>query len=340
MNDQIQKLINAFSEGQDLDEALVDTFLDELSSEATTKPLMAALTAAWKCKGESSQELALIATNVLKRIGSFSIGSDVLDCCGTGGDHSGTFNISTTAAFILATAGIKVAKHGGRKTTSASGSIDLLEELGVPTFSGEQQIKETLKTQNLVFISSPATHKLLGRWKSVCKKLSFSGQTGLVGTLTNPIHLSHQLLGVPKYEWGTLMVEAQRIMGRKNAIVVFGEPQLDEASFCGRNHLWILKEGSVHKEEFDVSDFRGLASPYTIADIQGSNPKQNALLFKAIISGQASSPIVDTVCLNAGLGFYLVGKTSSIQDGFLQAKEIVHSGSSEQFFNEYINYNK
>ncbi len=323
--------------GKDLNEESVPEFISLLSDPQFTEDELAAITIDWKNKGETPNELALIAKYILNKIDTLQVGFDVVDCCGTGGDNSGTYNISTTCAFLAAACGLRVAKHGGRKTTSSSGSIDFLEILEVKTFSQAKDIKQELENKGLVFIASPATQNILGRWKGVCKKLKFFGQTGLIGTLTNPVNLSHQVLGVPKPEWGPLMLEALKILGRKRALVVHGHPTMDEASLCGKTQIWQLEEERTKYFELEPKELGfNIQNNYSLEELKGGNPEQNAKIFHQIINGQASKAILDTVLLNTALVLWLCGTVSSLDNGIQETNRIIGSGEVRRFLESFM----
>ena len=330
----IIELLDCLSAGQRLDQRLAIAFVDTLADPSTSEVEQAYLTAAWKAKGETPDELSSMASYILSKLHRIKCDFDVFDCCGTGGDHSGSFNISTSSALITACAGIKVAKHGGRKTTSASGSIDLLDALSIPTFTQPDQISESLKRTGLVFISSPALHGLLGRWKGVCRRLGFAGQTGLIGTLTNPVYLTHQIIGVPKPEWGPLMIEALKQLGRKRAMVIHGKPGLDEASYCGQNLLWTLKQGEITELTIDPKDL-GKTSCYSLNEIRGGNPEENAAIFSQLLEGKAPQAIFETVVLNTALILMLFDETNDLRTLINKVEDLLLSGEVLRFWQRF-----
>lgn len=342
--DTFQSLIARFQAGNDLDSQSAKNFISFLSNPNSSEDNLAELTKSWKKKGESPNDLFAIAREVLSRIENVNVDYKVIDCCGTGGDKSGTFNISTASAFLAASLGLKVAKHGGRKTTSKAGSIDFLEALGVPTFSDGKLIQKVLQENNLVFIASPATQQLLGRWKSVCGKLGFYGQTGLIGTLTNPVNLSYQIIGVPKVEWGPLMIETLKLLGRKKALVVhgstFGNIGLDEASLCGITQFWQLENNIISQFTINPQEL-GFAQNYQLQDIEGGTSEENAKIFLTFLEGNPPNSkheeaIRETIFYNTALLLWLYGKTPSIKDGIKLVKTTTESGESMRFFKEYI----
>ncbi|MDX1919677.1 MAG: anthranilate phosphoribosyltransferase [Candidatus Caenarcaniphilales bacterium] len=338
-----QHLIKLFSEGKDLDEQTAKDFISCLADPETTEEELAELTKAWKAKGETPQDLASIAKEILSRIETVEVDDETIDCCGTGGDNSHTFNISTASAFLAASLGLKVAKHGGRKTTSKSGSIDFLEALGVSTIAEPKRIKEALGQSGLVFIASPANQKLLGRWKGVCGKLGFYGQTGLIGTLTNPVNLTYQIIGVAKPEWGLLMAESLKLLGRKKALIVHGstlEGGLDEASLCGSTLFWKLENDEITQFTINPQEF-GINKNYELKDIKGGNPEENAKTFLFFLEGKtpktrSEEAIRETIFYNTALLLWIYGKTPTIKEGIQEAKNVTESGKALLFWKDYV----
>lgn len=339
MNSQISNFIDHFKSNQDINQSNVQDFINLLSSQDIHEIDIANLTSAWKIKGYKSQELVAIAQyiqdNYLDTITLDNLSTEqVIDCCGTGGDFSGSYNISTTMSIIMASMGITVAKHGGRSTTSQSGSIDFLEALKLPTLTQKEDIINSLENNNLAFIASPALHQLLGRWKGICKKLEFGGQTGLIGTLTNPVHLTHQVLGVPKHEWGNLMINALKELGRQRAIVVYGEPRLDEASLAGQTHIWELANNNIKEYSFSPQDM-GL-NLTSLDAIKGGSPEYNAKIFENIINNNCSQAIIDALSLNTALGLYILDKVQSIKDGISLTQSHLKENKLKKYYQELI----
>jgi anthranilate phosphoribosyltransferase len=313
---------------------LAHDFVECIAHPASTSVEIAALTAAWKAKGQSVEDL-LAVVNYLQAtyLPVIEVEGLVFDCCGTGGDGRGTFNISTALAFILATAGVRVAKHGGRRTTSASGSIDFLEALEVPTYSERETIQHTLGEKGLVFIASPILGKLLKRWKEVCRHLGLMGQTGLIGTLTNPVRVSRQLVGVHERSRCEMLGKALSRLGREKAAAVCSEPGLDELSTCGTNYVYLWEDGGSRELVIAPRDF-GLRIS-SVADLQGGTPLDNAATFRDLLNNQGPTGLLETMYLNAGFSLWLCGLASSIEEGIAKASELLRTGAVEDFFSRY-----
>jgi len=330
-----ERLFSLFRAGGDLDEQTAPEFIDFLANEESSSIEIAALTAAWKIKGYKSRELVVISRHLTEQVlSSLSLDSEVIvDCCGVGGDGANTFNISTASAFLVAASGLKVAKHGGRRTSSQTGSIDFLEELGVHAASETTEIRELFDKLGLVFIASPALGRLLAHWKQVCRQLEIPGQTGLIGTLTNPVNITHQLIGIPRPDWAAMMIEAMKSLGRQRGAVVFGEPGLDEISVCGKTSVWEFKEKeqAVVSYQLNPQDYQlGL---YELKDIQGGIPSTNARIFLELLKDpDRYLAIRDALLFNSGFLLYLSGESPSIEQGIAKIRTTLYNGLALKFF--------
>ncbi len=336
---EISKLIEIFKKGKDLEIESTKDFINCLADKEQSEMNLALLTTAWKLKGISSEELALIANHILDNyIGRVILPIDkneiLLDCCGVGGDDSQSFNISTTTAFVLACCGIKIAKHGGRKTTSQSGSIDLLDALNIKTIlsTNKEEIIKTLNEKKLLFIASPATQQILGKWKTVCQKLEFKGLTGLIGTLTNPININYQIIGVPKFEMGELMIEALKLLKRERACVVFGYPKLDEISICGNTHIWELNNNQILEYEINPEDY-GLGI-YRLDEIKGGDAEYNKKIFLDFLDNSAKEAIKNAVLFNSAFILNICKKAPSIKEAFTFLKFKLENNDFKKYFLE------
>lgn len=331
----LNQFISHLKNNKNIDNSNVQDFVSILSSQDIHEIDLGALTAAWKLKGYKPEELVSIANyirnNYLDCIKLEDLNStEIIDCCGTGGDFSGSYNISTTMAIILASMGITVAKHGGRSTTSQSGSIDFLEAINLPTLTDKPEIINSLNKNNLAFIASPALHQLLGRWKTICKKLEFGGQTGLIGTLTNPVNITHQILGVPKYEWGELLINSLQLLNRQRAIVVYGEPRLDEASIAGNTYIWELKNNTITEYKLTLEELG--FEKYSLDAIKGGSPEYNAQIFNNILSNNTSPELIKALSLNTSLGLYILDKTNNIQTGISQVEKYLKQDNLANYY--------
>jgi anthranilate phosphoribosyltransferase len=287
-------------------------------------------------RGETADEVAGMVAAIREKAQIIPFqAADVMDNCGTGGDGSQSFNISTTAAFVIAGAGITIAKHGNRSVSSRTGSADVLEKLGVPLSLPAAETTHLLKENNIAFLFAPHVHPGLKQVMQLRKVLRIPTIFNLIGPLTNPVPLDSQLLGIYRRDMLGMMAEALQKLGRKRAIVVNGAGHMDEASLAGDNHLVLLEEGkqtafTLHPEEVGLS-------VYPLEAIKGGDAADNAQILLRVLNGE-TGVYRDTVVLNAGLGIFANGKTNSIQEGIKMAQESIDSGAAKAKLQYLIDY--
>jgi anthranilate phosphoribosyltransferase len=310
----------SFSEEQ-MEEA-VDFILGEEVSESEIAAFLMGL----KSKGETVDEIAGIVRamkgNTLRFDRKFP---NVLDNCGTGGDGSSSFNVSTTSAFVIAGAGIPVAKHGNRSISSKTGSADVLEYLGVNLNLPSERTEEILQEIGIAFLFAPHVHPKLKKVMTVRKELKIPTIFNYIGPLTNPIELDYQLLGVNRRDLLNVFAEVLQKLGRKRAVVINGAGFMDEASLQGENHYTLLEDGEITSHVFNPEDVN--LPQYDNSQIKGGDSKENGEILLKVLKGEKGAPR-DTVLLNAGIGIYTAGKANSIIEGVKVAAEIIDSGAA------------
>lgn len=310
----------SFSE-QQMREA-VDFILGEEVSESEIAAFLMGL----KSKGETVDEIVGIVKalkgNTLKFNQRFA---NVLDNCGTGGDGSSSFNVSTTSAFVIAAAGIPVAKHGNRSISSKTGSADVLEYLGIHLDLPAERTEEVLQEIGIAFLFAPHVHPKLKKVMMVRRHLKIPTIFNFIGPLTNPIDLDYQLLGVYRRDLLNVFAEVLKQLGRKRAVVLNGAGHMDEASLQGENHLTILEDGNITNQSFHPEEV-GLPI-YDNSAIKGGDAKENAEILLNVLKGH-TGPCRDTVLVNAGIGIYTAGKAASIKEGVQAAKDIIDCGAA------------
>lgn len=332
MKDYIEKLIRR--ENLSIDEMKKAT--NACFTEHITDSEIAAFLTALRAKGETSDEITGITQMIRSQSEMSTITLDnVMDNCGTGGDQSNSFNISTTAAFVIAGAGVTVAKHGNRSVSSKTGSADVLEHLGVSLTFSKDQLGEILEDNQIAFLFAPHVHSTLKHFMKVRKELGMPTVFNAIGPLTNPISLDSQLLGVYKPDLLYVMGEALHKLGRKRAIVVNGAGSMDEASLAGKNDLLLLEDGdlipfTLHPDEVNLPT-------YTLDDIRGGDAKDNANILLNVLNGKPG-PYLDTVLLNAGLGLFANGAAHTILNGIDMARESIQSGAAMEKLQKLIMY--
>lgn len=307
-------------------------------ADTITDTEIAAFLTALRSKGETADEVTGIVNVIRSQSDLSSITlPNVMDNCGTGGDKSYSFNISTTSSFVIAGAGVTVAKHGNRSISSKTGSADVLEHLGVSLSFTKEHVEEMLQENHIAFLFAPHVHAKLKHFMKVRKELGLPTIFNAIGPLTNPIPLDSQFIGVYRPEMIQMIAESLLKLGRKRAIVVNGAGFMDEASLAGKNELILLDDGdlipfSLHPEEV------GLPT-YSNDDIRGGNAKDNAEILLSVLEGK-QGPYLDTVLLNAGLGLFANGAAHTIQDGVARARESIVSGAAMERLQRLIDYSQ
>jgi anthranilate phosphoribosyltransferase len=310
----------AFSEGQMKE--IVDVILGEEVSESEIAAFLMGL----KSKGETVEEITGIVKGMKENTLNFKKKfPNVLDNCGTGGDGSSSFNVSTTSAFVIAGAGIPVAKHGNRSISSKTGSADVLEYLGVNLNLPVDRTEEILQNLGIAFLFAPHVHPKLKKVTAVRRQLKIPTIFNFIGPLTNPIDLDFQLLGVNRRDLLPVFAEVLEKLGRKRALVINGAGCMDEASLQGENYYSLLEDGAITNHYFSPEDV-GLPQ-YDNNEIRGGDSRENAEILKNVLTGKKGA-YRDTVLLNAGIGIYTGGKARTLREGIALAKDVIDSGAA------------
>lgn len=281
---------------------------------------------ALKMKGETSTEMAGLAEVIHK--GSTKIPTkltETMDNCGTGGDRSFSFNISTTSAFALAAGGVEMAKHGNRSISSKSGSADVLESLGINLYLPAEELGEILDKTGIVFLFSQHLHPNMRFITGVRRELEIPTIMNLIGPLTHPLNLKYQLMGTSRRDLIEKTAETLNKLGRKRAIVISGPDNMDEASLSGLNKFALLNDGEISLHEFTAESL-GL-KPVGIKEIRGGEAAENAEILIDVLKGNDSA-YKETTILNVGLGLFAAEKAPSLEAGITLARDIIDSGAA------------
>jgi anthranilate phosphoribosyltransferase len=251
----------------------------------------------------------------------------VFDTCGTGGDGSGTFNISSAAAVVVAACGVRVAKHGNRSVSSRCGSADVFEKLGVRVDAAPAVVERTLADANVAFFFAPTFHPAMKHAGQARRELGMRTAFNLLGPLTNPAGATRQIVGVPRPELTELLAHALLRLGSERAWVVHGSDGLDEISTTGHTKVSECRGGVVHTFYLHPADV-GLpkAAP---ADLKGGDATDNAAIVRAVLDG-SRGPARDVVLLNAGAALLVAGRSSSIADGLALAARAIDEGDARR----------
>lgn len=252
----------------------------------------------------------------------------VIDTCGTGGDGSNTFNISTTAAFIVAAAGIPVAKHGNRAMSSRCGSADLLEALGIKVDLPPERVEKCLKEAGIGFLFAPAFHSAMKHVVGPRRELGFRTIFNVLGPLTNPAGANCQLLGVYDSDLTEVLAKVLQRLGVKRAMVVHGGGGLDELSLEGANRVSFLKDGAIETFTFRAED-AGLETASNKL-LRGETPSDNAQLTERILNGSEQGPPLAVVLFNAAAALMVAGVVSDFRTGIAMARQLINDGRAHE----------
>lgn len=302
------------------------------------KEEIASFLTALSVKGETAHEVAALAT--IMRSFALDVPAKAgiyMDNCGTGGDGLNTFNISTACAFVLAGAGVKMAKHGNRKISSASGSSDVLEALGIHTNISIEQTVELLEKEGIAFLYAPNVHPKLKRIGEVRRALGKPTIFNLVGPLTNPVPLSTQFTGINRPNFVMEYASVLQMLGRERAMVVSGPLGLDEASLAGQNTFVLVDKGDL--VPFSLTPEEAGLSYAPIEAIRGGNADENAAIMRKLLAGKQSA-YFDTVILNAGIGLFSYGIAETVKEGVEMAKDSIFSGRALQKLEAVVAYSE
>lgn len=322
LNDYTNKVLNGENLLREEMYAAANYIFNHLDQEDEIKRFLISL----HHKGETAEELVGIVDYIMEHCNKIDATPDCyFDNCGTGGDKLGTFNISTTAAFVLAGCGIKVAKHGNRKISSLSGSSDVLEQLNIAIDQTADQIKEQLDEIGLAFIHAPNFHPLLGKIREIRNTIPHATIFNLTGPLCNPIHLESQIVGISRKELLKEYIQALKILGRKRAIVVCGPKGIDEAALFGETSIAFLKDGEISYDT--ISTLPNLLNKHDLTAIIGGDAAYNAKIVESVLQGEKGA-YADTVIFNAALALVSFGKVDNLLDGIKMAKHAITSGEA------------
>ena len=285
-------------------------------------------------KGERPEELVGFAQTM--RANALQITpppGPVFDTCGTGGDRSGTFNISTAAAIVLAACGMRIAKHGNRSVSSQCGSADVLEALGVNIAAAPAVVEQCLKDVGVAFLFAPTFHPATKHAGQARKDLGVRTAFNLLGPLTNPARPTRQIVGVPRPELTELLARSLSLLGSERAWVVHGADGLDELSTTGYTKVSECRGHAVQTFYVHPADF-GLAKA-TPESLKGGDAKKNAGIVQAVLKGDKGAAR-DVVLLNAGAALFVAGQADTVKAGIAKAAEAIDSGSAMQVLSRLV----
>lgn len=320
----IQLAIHEVINGRDLDYAIARATMEEMMDGTATDIEMATLLTALRMKGETITEITACAEVMREKGAHIEPKGAVMDIVGTGGDEVGSFNISTTAAFVAAAGGVPVAKHGNRSVSSKSGAADVLEELGVVLSLTPEQNEKVLADTGICFLFAQGYHKSMKNVAPVRKGMGERTIFNVLGPLSNPARATMQLLGV--YDENLVMPMAQVLsnLGVTRGMVVCGG--MDEASLIGENKVCEIRDGRLIPYQLSPEKY-GL-SLCTVDDLRGGSPRVNAQITRDTLSGREQGAKREEILLNAGIALYLGLDGLTLDDGIKKAAELIDSGAA------------
>ncbi|MDR3074535.1 MAG: anthranilate phosphoribosyltransferase [Candidatus Methanoplasma sp.] len=306
------------------------TVMTEIMIGQTTQVQNAAFLAALSTKSanvETIDEISGCAAAMREQTVRVEHGADVMDIVGTGGDGSGSFNISTTSAIVVAAAGVKIAKHGNRAASSRCGTADCLEALHVNIDMSPEKCRRMLDDVGMCFLFAQRYHTSMKHVGPVRKELGFRTVFNILGPLTNPARPSMQLLGVYSESLVEPLAKVLSGLGVRRGFVVYGQDRLDEISVCAPTTVCEIRDGYYRSFEIRPEDF-GIAR-CSMADLTGGSPEENAAITRSVLNGKIG-PHRDAVLMNAGPALYIAGKAPDIMGGIELAAEIIDSGKAAE----------
>ena len=321
------------SHGRSLSEDEAAAVMRDIMSGEATPAQIGAFLVALRLKGETVDEIVGMARVMREHALKVPMVEALVDTCGTGGDASGTFNVSTAAAFVVAAAGGRVAKHGNRAMTSACGSADVLEALGAKIDLGPEQVARCLREVGFGFMFAQAFHPAMKHVAGPRREIGVRTVFNVLGPLTNPAGAAHQLLGVARAELAPLLAEALGRLGARHALVVHGHGGLDELSLSGPSSVHELRDGALREYAVSAEDV-GL-SPAPNEAVRGGSPKENAAALRGALDGKAG-PLRDITLLNAAAALVAADLAGDLKDGVARAARAIDSGAAREKLDAFV----
>jgi anthranilate phosphoribosyltransferase len=293
---------------------------------------LAALLVALRMKGETAEELAAAAAAMRERMVPLETGrSDVLDTCGTGGDGSDTFNISTATALVVAGCGVPVVKHGNRAVSSRAGSADVLEALGVPISCDADTCRRCLDSSGMAFCLAPNFHPAMKHVAAVRRRLGVRTLFNCLGPLANPAGAPFQLLGVGRAEWLDRLAGALARLGTRRAFLVCGRDGLDEVTLSGATMVREVQGDRVTTFEWTPADF-GL-EPCALDELRVATPEESAAAIRRVVMGE-EGPALRIVLANAAAALLVVGRAGNLPEGVSLARSAIAQGRAQSVLDQ------
>ncbi|MBZ0299057.1 MAG: anthranilate phosphoribosyltransferase [Anaerolineae bacterium] len=337
----IQRAIDVLSRFGHLQTEEAEAVMNQIMRGEATDAQIGAYLMALRMKGETQDEIVGSARAMRANATKVPVaidGADLLDTCGTGGDRSGTFNISTTVAFVAAGAGMKVAKHGNRAASSKCGSADVLGELGVNLDLTPEQVGQCVEEVGIGFLFAIKLHPAMKYAIGPRRQMGVRTIFNILGPLTNPAGAQRQLMGVFTPDLTDMLAHVLGELGTKSALIVSGYGGMDELTTTGPNHLSHYVEGQVESYELDPESL-GFEGAH-ISELLGDDAPTNARILRGVLDGTVDGPKRDVVLLNAGAALLAAGKVNDLETGVALARESIGSGAALKKVDELIAFSR
>lgn len=323
--------------GDGLSRAEAHAAMAEIMTGKSSEAQIAAFLVALRAKGETADEMTGFVDAMTEASVTVDVGEPVVDSVGTGGDRSGTFNISTTAALVAAGAGVKIAKHGNRAASSKTGSADLLEALGIDLEMSPERTVEMIRTVGFGFFFAPQYHPAMRHAGPVRRSLGIRTVFNFLGPLTNPAGAKRLSVGTSDPRMAGLMIEVLKNRGAETAFVFYGNDGLDELTTTGPSTIHRLKDGEISVAEFTPDDF-GVATA-SLDDLRGGEVEANVAITIAILDGSVG-PQRDIALVNASPVIVAAGLADGFTEGIQLAAEAIDSGDAHAVLDRAIEFSK
>ena len=327
-NPELQTFLSRLMRGEDLSRAEAAQFLAALLDPAATDAQIASALIALRLKGETFEELAGLAEAMRARAVRITSRHDLfIDTAGTGSSRAKTFNVSTAAAFVIAGAGLPVAKHGNRAASSRCGSADVLSQMGVNVSASTDVSEKCLNEIGICFMFAPLYHGATARVASVRRELGAQTTFNLLGPLTNPARAPRQVIGVSNRDWAEPLASALALLGTERAWVVHGADGLDEVTIAGQTLVAEARRGEVRKFEIAPEDF-GLERA-ALDNLSSGDAEANAATIREVLSGARRDEARALVIVNAAAGLHVGGVADDLREGARLAEQSIDNGAAQ-----------
>jgi anthranilate phosphoribosyltransferase len=334
----IKEAIETLVNGRSLTFEDAAAVMEEIMIGEATPPQFAAFVTALRMKGETVDEIAGLASVMQARATPVWATPPVVDTCGTGGDGSSSFNISTTAAFVVAGTGLKVAKHGNRAMSSQCGSADVLEALGVKIELGAEAVAQCLEKVGIGFMFAPIFHPAMKCAAAPRREIGIRTVFNILGPLTNPARARFQVIGVPSKELGEKIASVLHRLGTEHSLVVHGTDGMDEISISGKSLVWDVNHHRVSPPYEVTPDDLGFMKA-SITQIKGGTARQNAKILRGILSGEVGVRR-NIVIMNAAGALVAGNRASDLKEGVCLAEKTLDSGQALAKLDELIEFSQ